>query len=76
MEHDRDDEVLVHVTLDEETVAHYEQRAESAGRTLEAQLGYELEVAHGVTMPDPGDGEATQRGQLFRRMSKGRTLQG
>lgn len=76
MEHDRDDDVLVHVTLDEETLAHYDQRAEAAGRTLGAQLRYELEVVHGGALPDPGDREATQRGQLFRRMSTGRILQG
>jgi hypothetical protein len=76
MEDDREDEKLVHVTLDAETMAHYEQRAESAGRTLEEQLRYEIEVNHGATMPAPGDAEATQRGQLFRRMFSGRILQG
>jgi hypothetical protein len=76
MEDDREDEVLIHFNLDEETVAHFEQRAEAAGRTLETQLRYELEINHGFTVPDPGDVEATQRGQLFRRMSNGRILQG
>ena len=76
MKDDREDEKLIHIDLDEETVAHYEQRAEAAGRTLEAQIRYELAVNHGFTVPDFGDVEATQRGQIFRRMSKGRILQG
>lgn len=76
MEEDREDDKLIWVTLDDETVAHYARRAEAAGRTLEKQILYELKVSHGLTVPDPGDVEATQRGQLFRRMSRGRILQG
>lgn len=76
MEEDREDDKLMWVTLDDETAAHYARRAEAAGRTFEAQILYELKVDHGGTVPDPGDVEATQRGQLFRRMSQGRTLQG
>ncbi|MCI0426910.1 MAG: hypothetical protein L0Z46_02695 [Nitrospiraceae bacterium] len=76
MEDDREDDKLIHVDLDEETVAHYERRSEAAGRTLEAQLLYELEVNHGLALPDPGDVEATQRGQIFRRISTRRILQG
>ena len=76
MEDDREDEQLVRFTLDEATAAHYAQRAAAAGRTLEEQILYELKVDHGFTAPDPGDSEATQRGQLFRRMFKGRVLQG
>ena len=59
---------LVNVTLDAETLAHYAARAQASGRTLEDQILYELEVNHGLTMPDPGDVEATQRGQVFRRI--------
>ena len=73
---DDNEEELVNVTLDAETLAHYEARAQASGRTLEAQIRYELEVNHGGTVPDPGDAEATQRGQLFRRMFRGRILQG
>ena len=76
MEDNRENERLVQFTLDEETVAHYQQRAEAAGRTLEEQIIYELNVGHGLAVPDPGDSEATQRSQIFRRMSKGRMLQG
>ncbi len=76
MEEDREDDKLIWVTLDEETAAHHARRAEAGGRTLEAQLRYELEVRHGRTVPDPGDVEATQHGQLFRRMSQGRILHG
>jgi hypothetical protein len=76
MEEDREDDKIISVTLDEETMAHYEQRAESAGRTLAEQIRYELEVIHGSAVPDPGDREATQHGQLFRRMVQGRILQG
>lgn len=76
MEDDQEDDKLIHVDLDEETVAHYEQRSEAAGRTLEAQIRDELAVNHGFTVPDVGDVEATQRGQIFRRIFKGRILQG
>jgi len=57
-------------------MAHYGRRAEAAGLTLEKQLRYELEVNHGFTLPDSGDGEATRRGQLFRRMYQERILLG
>ena len=76
MEDYPEDEVLVRIDLDEETMAHYERRAEAAGLTLEKQLRYELEVNHGFTLPDPGDGEAIRRGQLFRRMYQERILRG
>jgi hypothetical protein len=56
------------VWLDEDTLAHYQARAQASGRTLETQLVYELMVNHGFTVPDPGDREATQRGGIFRRM--------
>jgi hypothetical protein len=69
------DEAL-NVTLNAETVAHLETRALAAGRTLNAQLCYELAVNHGLCPPDPGDVEATQRGQIFRRIFKGRPLNG
>ncbi|MEO5631440.1 MAG: hypothetical protein ABIQ24_07510 [Nitrospiraceae bacterium] len=76
MEEDREDDKLVWVTLNEESLAHYETRAHDAGRTVEAQLRYELEVGLGLTVPDPGDREATQRGQLYRRIRQRRILQG
>lgn len=76
MDDDREDEPLVQCTLDEETVAHYAQRAEAAGRTFEAQILYELQVDHGFTVPDLGDVEATQRSHVVRRMVQGRILQG
>ena len=76
MAHDRNDDVLMYVTLNAETKAHYARRGKSANRTVEEQLRYELEVYLGLTLPDPGDCEATQRRQLFRRMSTGRVLQG
>lgn len=76
MEDDREDDKLIHVDLDDETVAHYARRAEAAGRTLNAQLIYELSVNHSRAVPDVGDVEATQRGQIFRRIFKGRILQG
>ena len=76
MKDDREDDKIIHVDLDDETVAHYERRAEAAGRTLEAQIHYELEVNHGLALPDVGDVEATQRRQIFRRISTRRILQG
>jgi hypothetical protein len=76
MEDNRDDEVLLYVTLNAETMAHYAQRAAAVGRTVEDQLRYELKVHLGLALPDPGDRAATQHGQLFRRMSQGRILQG
>ena len=71
-----DEDEVFEVTLNAETVAHYETRAHAAGRTLNAQLCYEPEVNHGLRPPDPGDLEATQCGQVFRRMFQGRILQG
>jgi hypothetical protein len=68
MKEDREDDKLVRVTLDEETLARYARRAEAAGRTVEAQLRYELEVCLGLTLPDPGGRAATQHSQLYRRM--------
>jgi len=76
MDDDREDEALVEFTLDAQTVAHYARRAEAAGRTFEAQILYELTVDHGFTVHDPGDTEATQQGQFFRRMVQRRILQG
>lgn len=64
------------VTLSEETVAHLEARALAAGRTLNAQMCYELAVNHGLRPPDPGDVEATERGQIFRRIFTRRPLNG
>jgi hypothetical protein len=64
------------VWLDEDTLAHYQARAQASGRTLEAQLVYELMVNHGFTVPDPGDLEATQRGQIFRRIFGYKPLNG
>ncbi len=68
--------VQIDLYLDEETTAHYEERTEAAGRTLGEQLAYEVMVNHGLTAPDPGDTEATQRGQLFQRIFQGRVLEG
>ena len=76
MEEDREDDIIIWVTLDEETSARYDRRAEAGGRTLEKQILYELKVRYGLTVPDPGDVEATQHGQLFRRMVQGHILQG
>jgi hypothetical protein len=68
MEEDREDDVVVPVTLDEATAAQLQRRAESAGRTLEKQILYVAEVVLGLTLPDPGDRAATQHRQLYRRM--------
>ena len=76
MDGDREDDVVVPVTLNEAEVAHVQRRAEFAGRTLEAQIRYEMEVVFGLTLPDPGDRAATQQGQLYRRMFQHRPLQG
>jgi hypothetical protein len=43
---------------------------------VEAQIVYELKVNHALTVPDPGDVDVTQRGQVFRRMRSGSILQG
>jgi len=67
---------IVDVWLDEETWAYYAARAQASGRTLEAQIVYELQVNHELAVPDPGDVDATQRGQVFRRMRSGALLQG
>ncbi|MEO6112126.1 MAG: hypothetical protein ABIQ24_09915 [Nitrospiraceae bacterium] len=76
MEEDREDDVLMWVTLYAETAAHLARREETTGRTLKEQMRYELEVIHGCALPDPGDFDATQFGQLFRRMVQRRILQG
>ena len=75
MDDNREDEELVWVTLNAATAAHLARRAQAAGRTLEKQILYELKIVHGGAVPDPGDVEATQHGQLFRRMFQGRILQ-
>lgn len=62
--------------LDEDTVAHYEARAHAAGRTLEAQLLYELKVNRGLCPPDPGDEEARERRRVFRRIFSQSPLMG
>jgi hypothetical protein len=67
---------MLYLALSEELFAHYEQRAEAAGRTLEDQLRYELGVSLGLTLPTPGDREATQRGQCFRRQRAQQPLWG
>ena len=76
MEEDGEEDILMWVTLDEETAARYAPRAAAAGRTLETQLRYELEVNHGLRSPDPGDLEATHRGESYRRIFRGRPLNG
>jgi hypothetical protein len=76
MEDDRDKRRMLYLTLSEEMTAHYEQRAEAAGRTLEDQLRYELGGSLGLTVPTPGDREATQRGQFFRRQGAHQPLWG
>lgn len=76
MEDDREDDVLVPVTLDEAAVEKLQRRAEAAGRTLERQLRYEMEVVLGFSVPDPGDREATQHAQLHRRIRQRRPLWG
>jgi len=76
MEDDREDDKLVWVTLNEETLAYYETCGHAAGRTLEKQILYAVEVCLGLTVPDPGDREATQRGQLYRRIRQRRLLWG
>ena len=76
MEDNREDEPLMWVTLHAETATHVARRAEAPCRTLAEQMRYELEVIHGCALPDPGDFEATQFGQLFRRIVQRRILQG
>ena len=76
MTDDQADDPLVPFALDDEGWAYYQRRAEAAGRTLEEQLRYELAVLRGNILPDPGDTEATQFGQMFRRMHSGRIVQG
>jgi hypothetical protein len=58
------DEIAIH--LDSETLAHYQGRANQAGRTLEEQLIYELSVNHGLAAPDIGDHEALERARVWR----------
>lgn len=62
--------------IDEEFCAVLTARADASGRTLSMQLVYELQVNRGRCQPDPGDREATERGQLFRRMFTQRPLNG
>ncbi len=76
MENNQDDDDLISVELDPVTIAHYEARAQAAGRPLEDQLQYELQVDYGLTAPDPGDNDARHRGQLFQRMRQGHILHG
>ena len=76
MEDDREDDVIVPVTLNEAEAAHVQRRADAAGRTLERQMRYEVEVGLGLSVPDPGDREATQHAQLHRRIRQRRLLWG
>ena len=76
MEDDREDDKLVWVTLNEETLARYERRADAAGRTVEEQIRYHVKVCLGLSVPDPGDRDATQSAQLHRRIRQRRLLWG
>jgi hypothetical protein len=76
MENNPDNRNMLHLELSDEEFAHYEQRAEAAGRVLEDQLRYELAVSLGWTLPTPGDREATQRGEFFRRQREHQPLWG
>lgn len=76
MEENREDDKLVWVTLNAETVARYERKAKAAGRTVEQQIRYHVEVCFGLTVPDPGDREGTQHAQLHRRIRQRRCLWG
>lgn len=71
-----EEEVFIPVNLDADTVAHYGRRAQAAGRTLEEQILYELEVNHRFRLPDPGDTEAAHRRNLFQRIHQRRILHG
>ena len=62
--------------LDGETVAHYEARAQAAGRTWLEQIVYELSVNRGMVLPDPGDREVRQRINLLCRSREHRILHG
>jgi hypothetical protein len=76
MEDDREDDILVRVELSQDIMTHYARRAEAAGRTLQAQLCYELAVYHGLLVRDPGDIEAVQQSRFTRRRRKGRRWNG
>jgi tagatose-1,6-bisphosphate aldolase non-catalytic subunit AgaZ/GatZ len=76
MQDDREDDVIVPVTLDDATLARLQRRADAAGRTVERQIRYEMEVVLGLSVPDPGDREATQHAQLHRRIRQRRLLWG
>lgn len=71
-----EEEAVVPVMLDAETVAHYERRAWVAGRTWEEQIIYELSVNRGLVLPDVGDREAVQRVNCLRRSREHRILHG
>lgn len=73
-EHDQGESV--EAELDQESYEHFADRAERAGRTLEAQIIYELQVNRGLHLPDPGDDEAGDRRRLFQRMFTQRPLKG
>ena len=62
--------------LNTDTVAHYERRAQAAGRTWIEQIIYELSVNRGLVLPDDGDREATQRANFLRRSRERRILHG
>ena len=66
----------VEAELDQESYEHFANRAERAGRTLEEQIVYELQVNRGLRPPDPGDDEAGDRRRLFQRMFTQRPLKG
>lgn len=56
------------IELDKETIEHYEARAAAAGRTLNDQIIYELNVHRGLVEPDPGDLEAEWSRRVFSRL--------
>ncbi len=75
-EEGEESEIPIGEILDPETLAHYQARARAAGRTLSDQLVYEFKVNRGLCQPDPADKEATERGELFRRMQTRSPLKG
>jgi negative regulator of replication initiation len=69
-------EKLEPVEIDQEVYEYIAPRAERSGRTVAAQLVYELQVNRGLAPPDPGDDEARERGRLFKRIFSKRPLLG
>lgn len=66
----------IETEIDADLYEKLEEKASLSGRTVSAQLVYELKVNRGLVNADPHDEEARLRGQVFRRIHARQPLHG